>query len=97
MRTSSICVTFPKTEMGAGVVAALIARAGIDEALPGTIAGLHLDDGAVGIALERGIDRPHQQPMPLPRRHVAIQPRRSGRGGDQQVQIAVVVDIARAK
>src|SRR5207248_1699119 len=62
-----------QAEVGARVVAALVAIARVDAAQPEAAAGPDRDLGPVGVAPQRGIDRPDEQPMALLGSDVAIE------------------------
>ena len=53
-------VSFTQSKVSPRLVAALVARAGIDQPLPGALARRHGDDRAVGVATQCRIDRANQ-------------------------------------
>ena len=91
--------------MGDAGAAALIAVGGVDEPQPTARTGANDDFGAIGIAITArivgmfgaGQHRLDRQPMPGCFRHVAQQFCRPGNRGDQQIDLAVAVDVAPAQ
>src|SRR5205823_1282209 len=83
-----------QAEMGTRVVAAQVAGTGIDPGVPPSPAGLDDDLGAVGIALQGRVDGADDEPVAAGRDDVAEKPGRAADGGDEQIEPAVVVDVA---
>ncbi len=81
-------------EMGAGVVAAQIALAGVDPADPAAAADPHRDLRAVGVAAQRRIDGADEQPVAAIGDDVPVQAGRPRHRRHQQVEGAVAVHVA---
>src|SRR5262249_18029688 len=84
----------PQPEMGPRIVAAQITVTRIDAPHPAVLAGLDGNFGAVRVSLESRIHGPNHEPVASLRRHIAVEPGRTGNLCDEQVQGAVVVDVS---
>src|SRR5439155_14046732 len=83
-----------EAEMGAWVVAAQVTITGIDPALPAAFTRHDGDLGAVGVAPQPRVDGADRQPVALFWSHIAIEPGRPGNRRHEQVEGAVIIDIA---
>src|SRR5204863_6084381 len=84
-----------KPEVHTGIVAAQVTESRIREPPITLSVGMHHQFGAVRVAAaERRVGDAHWQPMAGARRDIPIKLRWSAGAGDEQIQVAVVVDIA---
>ncbi len=82
-----------QAKMHAGIIAAAVAVAGIQESRERSPARPHGDFGSIGVAALVRHAGANRQPVSAGRRHISKQAGRPGDFGDQQIRRAVVVKV----
>src|SRR5690348_10175795 len=80
--------------MNTRIIAAQIAVTRIDTPHPAAAAGLNRNLGSVGVALQSRVERPDDEPMALFRGNIAKEAGSTSNRRNQQVEGAIVIDVA---